>query len=409
MKILLATRSVTPNSGVPSYNREVSAFLSREHHIDLLVTEDLKACTPYRKVYSTYGMSLDSFDGCQSLVQSINAESYDLIINSNSEFAAVLAPFWNDNTKVISVSHSLGTVDCINAVYNADYTDHIIALSQGCRSYISRHHSISSHGKISVVFNSIASHLNADFIRDRKKTSEQISIVFAGGSAPSKSPDIIVQVLHKLCKTNRDFVFYWLGITTPPLKRLQPFRNIQDVLPNDSRIKVLGKIPQNEAAEIIANSNVFFAPSRREGFPMALLEAMRIGCIPIVADYNIANREIIIDGYNGFVISHNNIDGFVNKIIDIIDRPSTYDYIYDNCYHTFEDKLCFDVWYKQMSSVLANSDMTHSTRIPFTKYAFKRSLIGYSLSAKLSFFENFCKEIVPCAYKFRNFYRKYNK
>ena len=43
MKILLATSSVTPNAGIPSFNRELCSLLNEENEVHLLVDENIES------------------------------------------------------------------------------------------------------------------------------------------------------------------------------------------------------------------------------------------------------------------------------------------------------------------------------------------------------------------------------
>lgn len=236
-------------------------------------------------------------------------------------------------------------------------------------------------------------------------TAEKIKIVFAGGSAASKSPDVVVPIVNELCKSNLPFEFYWLGITTPPLKKFQPFKDIRLILPNDERVIVTGLIPQQQAAEIIASCNVFLAPSRREGFPMALLEAMRIGCIPIVSDFRIANQEIIRDGINGFIISHKDIKSFVDRLSDIIENHANYKNVYEASYKTFVEELSFPVWRKCIYSIISRGALYHKQRRVMKKYAYKAVVNRFKLLDKYNLIENYMTEVLPCAIKFYKYYK----
>ena len=409
MKILLATSSVTPNSGIPSYNRELCSLLDEDNEMHLLVNENIQFYSGYEKIFSTYGMNIYKYDDVSKLLRCILSEHYDVIINSNSHVMSMLAAFLDNNTRLITVSHSLGTMDCDSAVFNNMYIDNIIALSASCKDYISKRFRIKDNKKIKVVFNSVANNPNADSLRKEKVEANKIKIVFAGGSAASKSPDLIVPIVHALCKTDTPFEFYWLGITTPPLKRFQPFNDIRLVLPKDKRIVVTGLLPQNKAAEIIASCNVFLAPSRREGFPMALLEAMRIGCIPVISDYKIANMEIIQDGKNGFIIPHNDLNAFVDRLVDIAKNHSNYRNIYEESYKTFVNELSFPVWKKHINEIIADCSAIHKPRILMTASAFQWVVWRFKMLDKYNFLENHVKEVLPCAIKFYKFYKKNKK
>lgn len=405
MKILLATSSVTPNAGIPSFNRELCSLLGKDNEMHLLVDENIQSYSGYEKIFSTSGINIYNFGEASKLLRCIISENYDVIINSNSHIMSLLSAFIDNNTRLITVSHSLGTMDCDSAAFNNMYIDNIIVLSTSCKDYISKRFRIKENKKIKVVFNSVADNPNADSLRKEKITANKIKIVFAGGSAASKSPDLIVPIVHALCKTNVPFEFYWLGITTPPLKKFQPFNDIRCILPKDERVIVTGLIPQKKAAEIIASCNVFLAPSRREGFPMALLEAIRIGCIPVVSDYKIANREIIQDGKSGFIIPHNDVNAFVDRLVDIAKNHPNYRNIYEESYKTFVNVLSFPKWKKHINAVIADNTATHKPRVQMTASTFKWYTWRFRMLDKYNFLENHVKEVLPCAIRFYKFYK----
>ena len=406
MRILIATSTVTPNAGIPSFNRELCNLLNDNNDIDLLVDEAIDSYPGYGNVFSTN--NCQSYRQVKTLLHTINAKGYDIIINSNSHFLAIITPFIKNKSRIITVSHSLGTLDCDNAAFNHRYIDSVIALSENCRKYLTRRFRLLSKEKIRVVFNSVANADNASELRKIKKESDTISIVFAGGTAPSKNPELVYQIIRMLCATDLPFEFYWLGNTTPPLKIVQPFKDIRQILPDDNRIKILGRIPQSQAAEIIAKCNVFLAPSRREGFPMALLEAMRVGCIPIVSDYNIANKEIIEDGKNGYVLSHKDVTSFVELLKDIIINHQSYSRIYDNSYNTFIDRLSFKVWRENIKSVCSDGEPSHKQRKNnFTRTGYLRQKLAFGFLDRYNLIENQLMEVLPSAIKFYKFFKSY--
>ena len=408
MKILLATSSVTPNAGIPSFNRELCSLLNVENEMHLLVDENIESYRGYAKIYSITGINIYNFEDASELLNKLQVENYDVIINSNSHIMSLLAAFVDDKTRLITVSHSLGTMDCDNAAFNNEYIDNIIALSSSCKDYISHRFGIKNNDKIKVVFNAVADNPEAEAMKKSKMAADKVKIVFAGGSAASKSPDLVVPIVHKLCKTNLSFEFYWLGITTPPLKKFQPFDDIRQVLPEDERVIVTGLIPQQKAAEIIASCNVFLAPSRREGFPMALLEAMRIGCIPVVSDFKIANQEIIRNGINGYVIPHKDVKAFVDRLSDIVKNHENYKRVYEESYKTFIEELSFPVWRKRIHSVIIENSATHKQRTAITKSAFRKVVWRFKMLDKCNLIENHMKEVLPCAIKFYMYYTKLN-
>ena len=248
-----------------------------------------------------------SLDNAKKVLSLINKTiKPDVVINSCAKLFSLITPYLSSNITVIAVSHSLKYQELTIATKNHKYINTIVALSDSCKRYMLKKYRLESE-KVKIVYNFVRSIADSREIRERKKNTDVISIVYAGGTAPAKSPEIVFKTLKELVKTDLNFQFYWFGGLTPTMKKIQPYNSIEDIFTPDKRVNLMGRIEKNKAEELIANANIFFSPSRREGCPMTLLETMRVGTIALVADYDIANKEIIIDNYNGFVVDHKSI------------------------------------------------------------------------------------------------------
>ena len=67
-----------------------------------------------------------------------------------------------------------------------------------------------------------------------------------------------------------------------------------------SNIEITGWMDREEATEQLARADVFLIPSLWEGLPVALLEAMYQAKLCIASSV-IGNRDVMIDGKNGFL------------------------------------------------------------------------------------------------------------
>lgn len=65
------------------------------------------------------------------------------------------------------------------------------------------------------------------------------------------------------------------------------------------------------------------ACSFREGLPLNLMEAMLCGK-PIVASINRGHKELIKDGYNGFLVGSTDIDAYAEKLLEVIESPKSF-------------------------------------------------------------------------------------
>lgn len=361
MRVLL-TSSSFKGGGIASYAIEFIRSYAENFDLSVLIGDDsLYPLDEYNVSVYHYDMADTSESNARNVLLLVNERiKPDVIINSCSRLMALLVPFLDDSIKVINVSHSLRYDEADYAGFNSEYADKVIALSSYNKEYLER--TFDCKGKVEVLYNFVHELPNQPQLLHNKLKAQTPVIVFTGGGTAAKSPEIIYEIVSELLKTDLDFKFYWMGTTTPPFKKIQPFKEIKDILPNDSRLVITGRVPREEAMRISNEANIFLTPSRREGCPMALLEAMRVGTIPITSDYNNACKEIIKDGYNGYVIPHKNISGFIKRIKDIIRYPDRYNEIYDNSYRTYQAELSFTTWKKAMDALLNVTNCRHKKR-----------------------------------------------
>lgn len=83
------------------------------------------------------------------------------------------------------------------------------------------------------------------------------------------------------------------------------------------KIKFIGALPHSEISEIINCADVFTLVSKSEGMPIVLLEALACG-IPAVSTDVGQVRDVVKNGYNGFVIEGRDPQAFKQKISELI-------------------------------------------------------------------------------------------
>lgn len=368
MKILFASASFS-FGGITSYAREVINNFSKDNDFSVLIGDDSYAPITNIgvKVYK-YESSKLTVANAKVVIALINNEiKPELVLSNNAHLISLVAPYLNNDINIVTISHSLKYSDADMAAVSHKYIDGIIAASSIYnKEYMEKRFGIKDKNKIKIIWNFVAPHPDSERLREAKKTNYPLNIVFTGGCAGSKTPELVLNVLYKLIESDLNFRFYWIGNTNIHINRHFPFyvaRDIRTLIPEDERVIVTGRLKTREdVMDLYSKANIFFTPSRREGCPMALIEAIRVGVISVVADYKNANREIIQDGYNGFVLSHKNVKAFVNRISDIIKNHSSYLKIYDNSYETYISSLSYPVWKSNMENYLYGVSNNHKNR-----------------------------------------------
>lgn len=78
---------------------------------------------------------------------------------------------------------------------------------------------------------------------------------------------------------------------------------------------------REDVFRLLVESQVFILSSGREGFPLSILEAMRVG-LPVVASKVGGVSEAVRDGENGFLFPPGDVDSLAEKLKQLLGNPS---------------------------------------------------------------------------------------
>ena len=118
------------------------------------------------------------------------------------------------------------------------------------------------------------------------------------------------EIINRIDQKGIDFTFQigGKGVHGKALKKeLQPFVRTGQVV-------FRGHVPPQEVPRFLHDSDVFVFPSRFEGCPNMLLEAIASGCVPVAWKLEGITDFIIRDSLTGFVCDFENFDQFSSKI-----------------------------------------------------------------------------------------------
>jgi glycosyltransferase involved in cell wall biosynthesis len=82
----------------------------------------------------------------------------------------------------------------------------------------------------------------------------------------------------------------------------------------EKHVKMWGWLSSDQVKEQLRRLDAFLLLSDYEGLPVALLEAMGQGVVPIVTRIDSGNTQLVRDGENGFVFSVGDISGFAGAL-----------------------------------------------------------------------------------------------
>lgn len=101
----------------------------------------------------------------------------------------------------------------------------------------------------------------------------------------------------------------------------------------DENIPVMfyGNIPNEEVLRLLPGMKITILPSKAEGMPVVIIEAMKAGVIPVVNNLPGGIQELVKDNETGYKINENNISSYAEKIRKLIEDKDLSMYMQKEC------------------------------------------------------------------------------
>lgn len=103
---------------------------------------------------------------------------------------------------------------------------------------------------------------------------------------------------------------------------------------NNDNVKFYLAKNNSEVLKIASENDILVFPTRFEGSPVAMLEAMSVGCVPIVTALDGGIKETIENKVNGFLCVEGSIDDFAENIILLSKNRETLMNMKQNAFNT---------------------------------------------------------------------------
>jgi len=177
-----------------------------------------------------------------------------------------------------------------------------ITLNNSSHAFLERYIRKDSSLVSTVIPNFLPSKTAEKALNLRRIFGEVRSVVFVGHISRLKGSDIIIQ----LAKIHKELQFRLIG---------QISREFSEIsLPEN--LKMIGEKNHNQVCEELSKADLFLFPSRSEGFPFALLEAMAHG-LPIIAS-SVGAIPDMIEDKGGIVVENINFMNFDKALKKVV-------------------------------------------------------------------------------------------
>jgi glycosyltransferase involved in cell wall biosynthesis len=239
-----------------------------------------------------------------------------IIISAETEklripcFLTTHAPFVSVGVRGIILSAITRLYDIVYSANVLKRFKKIIAISKWEYPYLNKLGV--NNERISHVPNGIP----VEFFKGKRKSGSKVrKVLFFGRVAPVKDVETLLRAWALIEKSNNRVLLEIIG----PAEL--EYRKKLDELIKELRLKNVkfgeAVFALNEKIRVYNNAEVFVLPSKREGMPQSLIEAMACGNIAIASDI-IACREIVKNGKNGFLFKQGDENDLAERLEMVI-------------------------------------------------------------------------------------------
>ena len=269
----------------------------------------------------------------------INCDS-KYVISTRSEFNKLLSKYGNSFTVKIAQEHQYHNNDkkYIDTIrYKYSNIDYLLALTETLEKDYKEFLANNKHTQVVLIPNMLCD------LPEKVTDLNSKNIVTVSRLDKGKCVDEMIDMFSKI--RDKDSKLYIIGNGLEYDNLLQKVKDdgLQD------QVFLTGYKTKQEMEKYFLDCGLFLMTSMSEGLPMVLLEATSYG-VPCVA-YRTASgvADIIIDGYNGYIIENRNQEDFINKSKMILNNKQLQKTMSDNALASisrFSKEEILKKWYK---------------------------------------------------------------
>jgi glycosyltransferase involved in cell wall biosynthesis len=213
------------------------------------------------------------------------------------------------------------------------------------------------------------------------KSHDQLRVIFLGAiSDGQKGVFYLPEILTRVLAQRKDVVFSVIG-DGPDLPELK--KRCADL--GDFHIEFLGSVPYSEVPLLLDQGDILLMPSRFEGMPLVLLEAMAMGLVPVASLLPGCTDVVVKDGLNGRLISVGNTSGFAEAITMLAADRSQLAWMSQKAWSTISNGFSYETVGKAYMKLIESCKSRNaSVRVPHRIPVIETRLLGdYPQLAKM--------------------------
>ena len=261
------------------------------------------------------------------LIKLIDSKAYDVVYATSSGMSipVLLARWISQRSEILTVVSERSSLERRRASSFKDKVifklkawltrkaDHVVVVSDAIRAEVIKYTGVTK-SKVVRAYNPIVpsnlSKLMAEPVDDKTLSSANPKIMTIGRLEPVKNIDLLIKAFAKL--QNNKVELHILGVGTQREKLVQLVAELKIV----ERVFFHGF--QNNVFKYLNKANLYVLPSKFEGMPGALIQAMACGKPCIASDCYTGPSELINHDMNGLLFPVGDIKTLTSQMQDLL-------------------------------------------------------------------------------------------
>lgn len=298
--------------GAENWNFMVASEIAKKSNTTMLVEKNLIVPEKYRSI-SLYTVSYDDcFKDVYNFISKDDGKT--VYVNSwwgRAFFPALAYKMQHPHVfKIVSVVHLDVPRSYFLCKRYAEYIDCFVCVSSNIAETLVREHGVPS-SKVKFLHQPIIH--NDEMMRKRERYDGIIRIAIGSRIVKEhKRCDLIPSLVEGMIEHGINFRLDIAG-DGPFLPELKKYVEKSKLT---EKIKFEGYIDAGKMLDFWRGHDIYINLSEFEGASLAMLEAMREGCVPVVTDVS-GVRDYVMQGSNGYISSTRKISDMVNAIVEL--------------------------------------------------------------------------------------------
>jgi glycosyltransferase involved in cell wall biosynthesis len=182
------------------------------------------------------------------------------------------------------------------------------------------------------------------------KTWPDNYICTVGRPSYQKNIEHMIRVMNEV---NKEAKIHLVVMGVGPVSdQLESVKSLIQELDMEKEVTLLSWTERTDVFNIINHSKLYISTARYEGLPYAVIESLALSKPCIVTNCD-GNRDLIIDGYNGFVINEEVIQ-FKEKILELLGDEKLLERMSKNAHHVFSKNFSIKSNIEQLETIYRN-------------------------------------------------------